>query len=56
MKSREQENKSEDLKQMIKQLGIVEEGDIVSEQDLEGKEEVIICREPTTSSWRTDEN
>lgn len=44
------------MKRMKEILGIVDEGEIVSEQDLEGKEEYPVCQEPTKLSWDKDGN
>lgn len=52
------ESMSEDIKQVIEQYGVVDEGLIISESDLINREEVVICqdRELLKSSWNTDEN
>lgn len=36
--------------------GVVDEGDIVPEEELQDREEVVVCPVHMTLSWRTEEN
>jgi hypothetical protein len=36
--------------------GVVDEGDIVPVEELQDREEVVVCPAHMTLSWRTEEN